>query len=644
MHADNKFLTHDDIMKMAPRSLIMHVIGGVVREHGLSISVMLDKDEDDAELSRGTGKVFITDTRINGQAAYCAMLRAWPDESVSKRCGVCDRTHFGHAKKTVMANPNYEGEIYWCSAGNLWDFVVPIVEKESNTFVGVIFGGQKRPKESRLKAWSRLKDLVTEQGNRSLASIPFWKLYWNYLKVGQATEEELQEMKSKCEKIAHELAKPFELLVQIRKAEYERRTEQEAINRIDQLIISARNFKDFCGSMNAVLIDLQQWLRFDWGMVLGRKGSRNDEEVFEVRGVIGRGIGLQERLQGKEFAFPSAEINEAKEIRLNPEFLRRDVCSMISGQPEWWWIPLVTCDGSMFGATILGSAPEHRNTQYDRQRIQEREQRLKEIATKMATKHSELDALKSTKQKTVELRHSQKRMRTTVRQLEDTLIGLTHQLKRPLVMVRGALSNVRDRIYDHTPRHIMNEDIELGIIATEHAELMCKGISKIFTPKGTSSFEYTSVQIDAKKELRTLCEAMRQVSGRKDISFSHFEENPIIEMDEDSFLYVFYALIDNAIKYSDPYTTISLVYAEERDTGRYALKVKSIGLPIAPGYKDRVFERFWRHPDAWQYDETGIGLGCWAAREHMQRQGGDITLEAVGRLSVFIVHLPPTHS
>jgi len=68
------------------------------------------------------------------------------------------------------------------------------------------------------------------------------------------------------------------------------------------------------------------------------------------------------------------------------------------------------------------------------------------------------------------------------------------------------------------------------------------------------------------------------------------------------------------------------------------LTVRSKGLPIDS--VDEVFQRFVRGKNAWTRDETGIGVGCWAAREHMRRAGGDICVEVDGRMTVFRVFLP----
>lgn len=633
MRPDSRLLTSDDIREIVSPFLIAHVISGVRKNERLCIAIMFDREEEDPELSKGTGKLYVEDS--DARQSYCGLISLWLDEAVAERCLECKLTYFDRAKRNSASNPDWKGEIHACSVGGLLSTIVPMVERKTNTFLGVILGGPKRPKESYSQAWTRLRNLVSREDNISLKSIPFWKLYWNYVKVPPVTEGELQEAKSRCESIAEELVRPFELLMQIKKAESDRKIEQQAINTIDETLINARNLQTLYGSMDAIIARLQEWLCFDWGMFLSGESSRDSEELFEVQGFAGRGLRSRAKLRGKGYAFPSDWVNEANEPRHNPEFLRQDVDSLVSGEPDYWWIPLVMSDGSISGAILFGSAPEHPRTEYDGERIEERIQRLNEIAGKMASKYSELNAMAREERKSMELRQSQTQLKETIDKLEHTILGLTHQVRRPLDMIEGVLSNARD-LHGRELREEINKEIALGLLVAKDAELLTRGITKIFAAELGGKFQYKPVSIDVKAELEKLSGAMHLLSGRKDISFKFFEQSPTIMMDLDSFLYVFYVLIDNALKYSYEGCTIELVCDQEG--GRYAFKVKSFGLPIEdPG---RVFAKLWRGENAWRYNDTGVGLGCWSASQHMARQHGELRVEVAGNLSVFIV-VPP---
>jgi K+-sensing histidine kinase KdpD len=333
-----------------------------------------------------------------------------------------------------------------------------------------------------------------------------------------------------------------------------------------------------------------------------------------------------------------------KMIQHTPSFLYDWIFSRISGDPEYWWIPFVRGDESILGGIVLGCASKYRDTKYDAEFIQQRMYRLNELSQKMATKYSELEALEREKQKTLELKRSQRQLLETNLALESTLLGLTHVIGRPLFMVQGALSNVRDlkgRNLDYQTEKLIDEQVKTGILVAEQAELLNRGLMRIFSADLGSKSMFAPKrpkEIDVKSELEKLCSVMQCLSRKSNLGFRFFQESPMITMDLDSFLYVFYVLIDNAIKYSDPGRTIELICDNEPSLQTYAIKVKSYGLLIDD--PSVVFQKFGRGRYAWRYDDTGAGLGCWSAREHMRRQGGDITLETNGNLSVFIVHPP----
>jgi len=133
---------------------------------------------------------------------------------------------------------------------------------------------------------------------------------------------------------------------------------------------------------------------------------------------------------------------------------------------------------------------------------------------------------------------------------------------------------------------------------------------------------------------------MRMSSGRDDVEIEFVGRSPHIMMDNSSFLFIFYNLLDNALKYAESGTRITLASEKERRTQRFALKLKSRGELIPPKDIKHVFEKFWRGPHAARHNAIGLGIGCWSAREHLRAQGGELELEVDGNFSIFVVYPP----
>ncbi|RPJ85515.1 MAG: hypothetical protein EHM18_10155, partial [Acidobacteria bacterium] len=280
-------LTPEQISDLAPHTLIEHVIRGIKKDKQLTVGVMLDRDEPDPRQSKGTGKFFIRDPF--GQDRYCALLQNSKSALLNQRCARCDRSHFDVAKQKATDDPNYTGEIYSCSAGGLLDFVVPIVEKEGHTFIGAVFGGQKRPRENIFAAIHRLRRFVKRPGNEALGSLSFWYLLWLYLRLEQSSTEELRHSMQVCVNIAAELAKPFEEFAKVRKNELEVSARQQALDQVSSALIAARDIDDLFARLQGVLSDLQAWLNFDWA-VLVRQQGRIPDGGFSVIAELGRGL------------------------------------------------------------------------------------------------------------------------------------------------------------------------------------------------------------------------------------------------------------------------------------------------------------------------------------------------------------------
>jgi signal transduction histidine kinase len=74
---------------------------------------------------------------------------------------------------------------------------------------------------------------------------------------------------------------------------------------------------------------------------------------------------------------------------------------------------------------------------------------------------------------------------------------------------------------------------------------------------------------------------------------------------------------------------------------RAALRVSDTGIGIAPDHLGRVFDRFWRSPEARERTLDGSGVGLALVRDLVQAQDGRIEVESrLGRGSTFTVYLP----
>ena len=101
-------------------------------------------------------------------------------------------------------------------------------------------------------------------------------------------------------------------------------------------------------------------------------------------------------------------------------------------------------------------------------------------------------------------------------------------------------------------------------------------------------------------------------------------------------------LIENALRYSPPSSTVDLAVRREGDMLLFAVADRGPG--IAPADRDRIFEPFYRAADSTP-DAGRAGLGLSIARRLAEIQGGSLGFELrPGGGSVFVLRLPAIDS
>jgi len=98
-------------------------------------------------------------------------------------------------------------------------------------------------------------------------------------------------------------------------------------------------------------------------------------------------------------------------------------------------------------------------------------------------------------------------------------------------------------------------------------------------------------------------------------------------------------LIDNAIKYSEPGSTVEVRADQTQDES--TITVKDSGCGIAPQHLSRLFERFYVVDRSRSRTLGGTGLGLSIVKHIAQVHGGYVTVESTpGKGSTFTIHLP----
>ncbi len=223
-----------------------------------------------------------------------------------------------------------------------------------------------------------------------------------------------------------------------------------------------------------------------------------------------------------------------------------------------------------------------------------------------------------------------------MRQLRQFVSDAAHELRTPLSVVRGETQFLlsQPRTVEQYQRTLRTIDGELTV--------MVRMIEGLFTLSMADAG-----QLRLQTEVLYLHEVIEEAMGiaasaarrkRQRIERTQWTE---IECSGDPALLrqVFLILLENAIKYSPPDTTIGVGMALTGDQAQAVVKDEGYG--IAPEHLPHVFKRFYRAaPDCNDETRSG-GLGLAIAEAIMHAHGGQIRCDSeLGKGSSFKVVLP----
>lgn len=232
---------------------------------------------------------------------------------------------------------------------------------------------------------------------------------------------------------------------------------------------------------------------------------------------------------------------------------------------------------------------------------------------------------------------------TRLRKLENIrrefVANVSHELKTPVTAIKGFVETLRDGkaedpaeaerflniINKHTDRleSIIEDLLDLSKIERENER-----DEVIFTEGNifdvlSNAIEMCQDKADAKRiEIKLSC-----------------PEDTIVNMDAQLLEQAVINLLDNAIKYSEQESSISIKSSQTED--ELMISVQDLGCGIAEEHLPRLFERFYRVDKARSRKLGGTGLGLSIVKHIAQAHGGSVSVESIPENgSTFKIHLP----
>jgi two-component system, OmpR family, sensor histidine kinase CiaH len=212
----------------------------------------------------------------------------------------------------------------------------------------------------------------------------------------------------------------------------------------------------------------------------------------------------------------------------------------------------------------------------------------------------------------------------------------SHELRTPLTAMRTEIE-VALRSVGSDPKEyeqVLNSNLE----EIQRLENISRGLLKLARHENNQTIQLDTVNIDS-----VISEAQKQLTAaakQKSITVNFKPAKLTIHGDRDNLIELFVILLDNAIKYSHPKTTIEITM--QLDNNWATISVIDQGVGIASEHLPRIFDRFYRADSSRTKNKVdGYGLGLPIARQIVERHHGSIEVRSeVDKGTTVLVKLP----
>jgi len=224
----------------------------------------------------------------------------------------------------------------------------------------------------------------------------------------------------------------------------------------------------------------------------------------------------------------------------------------------------------------------------------------------------------------------------------DFIANVSHNLKTPLVSIKGFLETIEDSAKDDPLSQ--KKFIEIMKLEANKMETL---IEDLLTLSRIEQQEHILInnKVNIKKIIEDVVVLISKRIKKKKISLKVDldEDQKFVIGDPEKLSILFLNLIDNAIKFSNPLKTIEIKILKVDEIFKKFISISIIDEGIGINEEDihRITERFFRAENTRKLKIEGTGLGLAIVKHIINQHGGELKIiSKVGSGSEFIVRLP----
>lgn len=207
---------------------------------------------------------------------------------------------------------------------------------------------------------------------------------------------------------------------------------------------------------------------------------------------------------------------------------------------------------------------------------------------------------------------------------------VSHELRTPLTVIKGSIETLQDGAMDDPKAR----DAFLASMDRE-TERLIRLVNDllVLTRADAGALNLQLDSVDLGELARSRCAYLARAASQRQVSLCPPPETPpgcSVMADPDRIAQVLDNLLDNAIRYAPPGSTVTVTLA--RKGSEVACRVADAGPGIPAQHLPLIFERFYRADPARERSsggKAGSGLGLAIVRGLVQAHGGRVAAESV---------------
>lgn len=211
-------------------------------------------------------------------------------------------------------------------------------------------------------------------------------------------------------------------------------------------------------------------------------------------------------------------------------------------------------------------------------------------------------------------------------QLISGISAMVHQLRSPLTALKWT---VEDMLEDVSLNSRQEQGLQNLHRTTQFLINLVNELLNVHKLE-TGTFKTNPVLSDLVRLVGAIVDILKPAAQKSRQSFiikQECEIKPVI-LDQSLFNLTCQSLLENAINYAAPDTTITITFSCDEQKKRYIVAVNNRGSIISEEDKPRLFQKFYRGEIGRKIKPTGSGLGLYIAELAAKANGGELWFES----------------